>query len=415
MGEGDGIAGESLTAEAMGEAIKKLMQENDPLKRAALFSGLLAQLDADNAKAAFAALKETQGNGRRRFQTRGNEMQLLLNAWGRVDGASAMAELTALRDARQEGEGEEGRRGRGGGGRGPGGRGGPGGDASGEGGPMDFMSVITGWATADAEGASAYVENLGEEQRGGRLLTAGIIQGVLVNGPDAAMSFIESLPEEDGMRGRYTTMVASEMLEQGVDVARTWAEDLSDADLRSGAMASVASQYAREDLTAAVDWINQHLDDPHAAAAVTQVASEWAGQDPEAVLDWAADLPQSTQAGVFAEALDEWTERDPVAASEYLASMPASPAKDNAVQGFSTELAREDPQSAIAWAETIGDEALRAATLTQVAQTWYRRDQTAATTWLETSGLPQESIEAVQQDSGFGRGRGMGGGGRRGR
>ena len=83
------------------------------------------------------------------------------------------------------------------------------------------------------------------------------------------------------------------------------------------------------------------------------------------------------------------------------------------IEGFATELAREDPTAAIAWAETIGDEQLRIEALSQVAESWYRRDQTAATTWLEASELPPETQQAVLETSTTGRG--GGGGGRRGR
>jgi len=49
-----------------------------------------------------------------------------------------------------------------------------------------------------------------------------------------------------------------------------------------------------------------------------------------------------------------------------------------------------------------------------VARSWYFRDREAATQWLETSGLPEESVQAVTADRG-GRGRGPGGGPPRGR
>ena len=208
-------------------AMKKAMEENDPLKRAALFSALLHQLTPENAKEAFLALKDSR-SGRRRFGGGGDEMRMLLNAWGRVDGEGVMAELTALRDAAagEDGEGN-GRGGRGGRGGGPrGGRGGPGGfGATGDGGGIDFMSALSGWATTDVEAAAAYVNSIDDERRG-RFYTAGLIQGVMVNGAEAAMDFIAELPQDNEMRGRYTSMVAAEMLEQGVDSARAWAEGI---------------------------------------------------------------------------------------------------------------------------------------------------------------------------------------------
>ena len=387
-------------------AMTALMKENDPLKRAALFAALLDQVTPENAKDAFLSLKEST-NGRRGFGRGGggDEMRMLLNKWGRVDGEGAVKELTALREAREAaGEADNGGRG------GRGGRGAPGGDASGDGGGMDFMSAISGWATTDVNAAAKYVNGI-EDERQSMMYTAGIIQGLMVNGADDAMKFLSEIPEDNQMRGRYTSMVATEMLEQGVDSAKSWADGITDPQLKGGALSTVAGEYARENLVAAVKWVTDYADEAYASDALNRVANQWAQSDPQAVLEWAGDLPETAQAAIYAEALDEWTERDPAAASEFLAEMPASPAKDNAIHGFATELSREDPASAIAWAETIGDQALRTEALTQVAQSWYRTDQTAAAAWLESSGLPDEAQQAAQAAPRFdfgGRGAGRG-------
>lgn len=385
-----------ISSADMKSAMEKLTKENDPLKRAALFAALLEKLTPENAKDAFLALKDSRtgrraagGRGGRGGTARGgnNEMGMLLNAWGRVDGEGAIAELTAQQEASAE-SGETGRRGGGG----PGGRGG----TSGDGGAADFMSAITGWATTDVDAAATYIDSIDDERRS-QMYTAGLLQGVMVNGAEEAMQFISAMPEDNEMRGRYTAMVATEMLEQGVDSARAWADGLSDPSLKSGALSTVASEYASQDLNAAVSWVTDYAGEDYGSRAVTEVAETWAESDPRAVLEWAGNLPESAQAGAIAEALDEWTERDPMAASEYLRDMPASEAKDNAIEGFATELAREDPTAAIAWAETIGDQELRLETLTEVAQSWYRRDQTEAANWLEASELPQEMQQAVQE------------------
>ena len=99
--------------------------------------------------------------------------------------------------------------------------------------------------------------------------------------------------------------------------------------------------------------------------------------------------------------------------------MEASPARDSAVEEFATTLSREDPATAIQWANSISDGESRTETLTQVARSWYYRDREAASQWIETSGLPEESVEAITAERrGFdprGGGRRPGGGGPRGR
>jgi hypothetical protein len=183
----------------------------------------------------------------------------------------------------------------------------------------------------------------------------------------------------------------------------------------------VAESAVRDNLEGAVEWVTKYASDDSARGAVSRVASEWAEDDPQAVLTWANSLPDSAKASAYGEAFQEWTRQDATAAGEYLTGMQASPARDAAVEEFSTNLARREPETAIQWAATIADESARTETLVQVAQSWYRQDQAATTQWLQTSGLPEESVKAITEAperGGFDFGRGGGGrgqGGGRGR
>ncbi len=77
-------------------------------------------------------------------------------------------------------------------------------------------------------------------------------------------------------------------------------------------------------------------------------------------------------------------------------SMPQSPKRDAAISGFATGYAWQDPQTAIAWAQDISDPELRQQSLTRAGQAFFRRDPNSARAWLESSGLPAEVREAVQ-------------------
>ena len=67
-------------------------------------------------------------------------------------------------------------------------------------------------------------------------------------------------------------------------------------------------------------------------------------------------------------AFGDWEDRDPAAATQYLANMPQSPQRDSAISGFSSGYAWQDPEVAIAWAQDIGDPALRQQSLTRAGQ-----------------------------------------------
>ena len=418
---GEYIIGGEISAESMALAIADMRKENDPIKKRAMFSQLLTQLTPDNAKSALLALRERGGRDRRGFGGRGggfggggDEERLLLNAWGRIDGEGAVAELKAMDEARRA-EREAERLARGEDPEGPGqGRGGRGGDRGGfDRSGFDITSVLSGWATSDAAGAMGYVNEIEDERMRG-MMSGNVIRGLMINGVDDAVAFIGSMPADDENRGRHMWSVAEEVLEDGAANAAQWVDGLAD-DLRGGAMSRIAESYAREDLDAAISWVGEHGSEDYARRAVTQVAERWAETDPQAVIDWASNLPEETQQSVFSEALDEWTERDEVAASQYLAQMEASPVRDSAVQGFANELSRSDPEAAATWAATIADEEIRAETVSRVARDWIRSDREAAEAWLPTSGLTEEQQQSVTSDRGRGFGNRGGGGGGRGR
>ena len=395
------ISGGTISSDNMTAAIEQMRKENDPILRRKLFSELLENLTPENAQAAYVALQ----SGRRRGRGAGDdELRLMAHAWGRIDGPGAIKALTAMRAER---EGEEGGRGRG---------------RGGERGGIDLVSVLSGWATADGRAAANYVSGV-EDDREKSMLSFGVVRGMMVNGVDEAMAYVSSLPQtEDGGRTQnwYMSTIASEMLEEGLDSAKAWVDTISDPNLRGGALSRVAESAVRDDLESAVEWVTQYAGDEAGQRAVNRVADEWAEDDPQAVLTWADSLPDAAKAEAYGEAFEEWTRRDATAAGDFLTGMEPSTARDSAVEEFSTTLSREEPATAIQWAETISNVETRVDTLTQVARSWFYRDREAASQWIETSGLPQEAIESITAERrGFdGRGGGggrPGGGGPRGR
>ena len=310
----------------MRDAVVAMANENDPVDQAALFSELLNSLTPENAIDAILALRDSNGKNR-------DQMRLMLNAWGKIDGANAIEALGELGDLMDR-QGKKSKKDK----------------AQGYG----AYHLIAGWATTYSAAAAAFVENLeSADVRAG--LNQAIVDGLLVESVDRALNFVTNLPPEDPHRRRYLSSITKEALEHGSDQAMAWAGQLPE-ELRQGAYASIMTNLATE--------------------------------EPEVALAMLDDLPKNAQKGVVSRALDQWTQRDPKAASEYLAQMADSPMKDQAVGTFAAELAREDPQAAAAWATTIGNEKMRSKTLAQVTRSWLQQDQTAAEHWMQANQVP---------------------------
>lgn len=378
------VSGE-IAPDDMKAAIKEMSETNDPLLRQKMFSLLLENLTSENAKDAFLALRENRQGGGPMGRGNDEELRLLANAWGRIDGAGAVAALKEIQAA----QGDQG------GDRGWGGRGGPGGMGG------EMASALAGWATVDSGGAIAFMNGI-EDSREKQMAGFGILQGMLVNGVGEAMGFIQSLPKtEDGDRskGFYMAMVTGEMLEQGLDAAQNWADSVKDPDLRSGVLARVAMEMMRDDREGAAEWLAKYGDEEAAAPAVNRLADSWAREDPKAVLDWAANLSGKAKAEAYEEAMGSWARTDPEAAGEFLSTLQASAERDAAVEGYATRVSREDPVAAMEWVGTIGDESLRQEAMVDVARDWYRKDQTAANAWIASSGLSEEAVKTITEPS----------------
>ena len=252
--------------------IADYLASNDDLEKNLLFAQLLVGLNADNAQDIYDSLKDSL-TGREG----GQRMRLLFQAWGKVDGAAAIAAAT---------EGAE----NGGRGRGPGGRGDSG---------WNIGSALSGWASVDSEAAKGWIDTVEDERQRG-MYTFGLVNGMAKSDPDGATDYVIQLAAaqeasgEEPMRApwgggsmteRYIDMIASEQLKNGASAATTWADSLPDGDLKSSAFDQIAESYVGTDLDAAKDWVASYADKDYAQRAIREVAelTEDAGPSPQRI------------------------------------------------------------------------------------------------------------------------------------
>lgn len=369
-----------LSKADMATAMREAMAETDPVKRSLMMAQLMQNLTPENVQAALAALRESPDR-RENFQYMG----LLQYAWGKIDGEAAIAAAI---------------------------------ESGGRGGAFGAMSVLSGWATTDPDGAKAWIESQ-EDGREKMMYMNGLIDGLAKTDPAAATAYVLSMAApvegEDGgggfdMRSRYISNIAGELLKQGVEAASAWADGLPEGSMKASALGEVAQFYARQDPAAAAKWIEGYASSADAGRAVREVADRWAREAPGEAAKWVAALPAESQGDAMRSVFNEWAEQQPLEASQYLAEMEPSAGRDSAVSGFSTELAGENPTDAMKWAGSIADEELRKTTELDVARRWYRAEPEAATAWA-AENLPAESQEAITQRGGGGFDRGPFGGG----
>ena len=338
-------------------AAKEAFSDPNPLKRQLAFARLLESLTPENAEAIRDQMREGRAGG--------DQWRLFQYAWGAIDPTGAMAAAEAIED--------EGRR------------------------NGAVGMALSGWASADPASAIDWLSKMEPGDNKTRMESE-LINGLADNNINTATNYVLELMNAGNTRAsQYMETVASEQLRKGGHLsAALWAEQLPDGAVKGAAMDRVASVYVSRDPQAAAAWAQQFATADYASRVIEEVGDEWAERDPVASVNWLESLAdgKGKSEGMYS-ALGEWVRRDPEAASQYLVDMPASEMKDSAVSGFVRRLAWDDPQSAVAWADTISQENVRVETLKRAGQAWVTRDRNAAVEWLKTSGLPEATQKEI--------------------
>jgi RNA polymerase sigma factor (sigma-70 family) len=121
-----------------------------------------------------------------------------------------------------------------------------------------------------------------------------------------------------------------------------------------------------------------------------------AAHDPAAAVQFAAEAPPENRDRTWDMIANTWAEQDKVKASEWIDALPEGADRNSAITGFTRHLVWEDGESAMIWAESISDPAVRDKVVESRIQAWLVTNRPAATAWLEKSNtLPPEKEQVI--------------------
>lgn len=213
------------------------------------------------------------------------------------------------------------------------------------------------WGANHPEVAMAHIEEISEKHRRGYL--SNMIPGLASADPRLAVELFEGL--DGNLQGRLRNRLY---------------EGLIDHDI------SAATEYVYDSAPERPDW--RRMD-----TFTRELAGE---QGIDATLDWAAELPDgSLRSNAWSAAYAKWTSQDPHGAVEAIIDLPQSPDRDQAINGFISALAGQDPEAAVIWAGEINDPGLREAAMVRAGTRFFQSDEAAAQSWFEKSGLPDSA------------------------
>lgn len=322
---------------SLADHVKHLLKQDDEAVRMLGFLRLMEALtSADDIKAVLDLIgKDSRGNFRM------TEQAMLLQKWAKMAPADAAAYANGQRDWSKF---------------------------------NGLNAVLKTWVKDSPEAAIAWAEKNGAPQsndaqtqgRGpgedGNWAVATLLGTLAKTSLDRALDVAANQPYSRA-RGRMAETLVSELISQrGEEAARDAVLGISDEQFRAG--------MARE------------------------LAQRMASKDPQGTAAWANGLPAGeTRQRAMAEAISEWAQKDAVAAGSYLQQLGPSPEFDRARQDYAQRVVRNDPEGAIAWAQSITDEQRRTDTTREVLRSWTQRDAPAAQTWAQNNGIDVAQLQ----------------------
>ena len=115
-------------------------------------------------------------------------------------------------------------------------------------------------------------------------------------------------------------------------------------------------------------------------------------KNPQEALEYLPHLGENQRPHGYNEIAQEWTKKDPTAASEWIDGLAVGKEKDHAIQGMVRELRSKEPDSSTIWASTISEEGMRDRLVSENAKTWLKRDEAAATEWINTTDSISDEV-----------------------
>ncbi len=256
-------------------------------------------------------------------------------------------------------------------------------------------TIAKEWVRQDAESAMEWASNLPPGQRHGAM--AGVLESLASTDPKEAAELVMSMAEDPARRG-YVGEVAQSWGQQNPSEAMDWAQTLVGSE-REKAIEQVLDGWAQSTPEEAAGFIDELPDSERTQGQISQVAREWARRDPANAAAWLSTHPEGE--GVrhaMGEVMWNWTNIDPESASTWLSQQPPSGSRDIGAAALSKAAWETDPEGAVSWSATIGDEDMRAQMLQHGLRSWMRQDEAAASAWATQNAVEAPTLKSGGKD-----------------
>ena len=248
-----------------------------------------------------------------------------------------------------------------------------------------------------------------------------VINRIATDDPSRAAGMLGEI-ENAQQRASSISMIASQWAQTDPRQALAWADSLPPSQGRTGAYSAVVHQLVQTDPLAAVR-VAERLGGSANQNLLPSVVGQWTARDFDAARNWVVSQNNPFQLrNTLPHIMNHWAQREPAAAAAYLQNsdtrLIGSSNLNSHVQNVSYQWATQDREAAMAWANSLENEAMRSSAISGIhnhmaasnpaeaaqhltgvndpdlrsqlvsnlASNWTNHDHQAAEAWLNTLG-----------------------------
>jgi RNA polymerase sigma factor (sigma-70 family) len=255
---------------------------------------------------------------------------------------------------------------------------------------MVCEGVLTAWAARNPESM------LGWKSKTGTLaappvqdsLMATVFKTLASQDPDRAFQWLVRTDSANGRAQALRGMMETVQTEEARQTMLRTISRVPDEEVRLQARRAVVEHWAQQDPGAAAAWVDAAQPPWERTRLMDSLGFAWLQTDPAAAADWW--LQRAPGPDTLVKIINIWAQENPNEAGTWLAKQPLGPPSDTARMTFARQVNDLDPESALAWADTVSDAALRESTIDHIWRSWNSRDTAAAGAWLGRVQWPAE-------------------------
>lgn len=250
--------------------------------------------------------------------------------------------------------------------------------------------VLTAWASNNPEAALAWRQksSAASDTPMTESLMASIFKTLASRDPDEALKQLEFLGNPNDRAQALRGVLDTVQNDSGRQALLERFGHIQDTDLRLQARRALVESWARYDPDAAAAWVDSAEPAWERTRLMDSLGLSWLQNNPSAAAHWW--IKRAPGPDTLVKIINVWAQLDPNAAGSWLSSHPPGPGSDTARMTFARQVTDLDPESALAWADTITDPSLRESTIDQIWSSWHARDSLAATSYLRHAAWPPE-------------------------